>query len=120
MSNNAFPSNFTGFPVLVGHDPLLLPCLDQPDPPTGLQKGIYDEFRKSHSRARTRSRPPIRQGDYYMLAETFGDSVSDRRESFAANYPNLVTDNEDARDHEESMIEGDMELLDDDFSMGNK
>ncbi|KAJ8640036.1 hypothetical protein MRB53_016730 [Persea americana] len=29
-----------------------------------------------------------------------------------------MTDNDDARDHEEPMIEGDTELLDDDFSMG--
>eukprot|EP00268_Persea_americana_P058974 TRINITY_DN7185_c0_g1_i11.p1 TRINITY_DN7185_c0_g1~~TRINITY_DN7185_c0_g1_i11.p1 ORF type:complete len:159 (+),score=35.90 TRINITY_DN7185_c0_g1_i11:1434-1910(+) len=55
-----------------------------------------------------------------MLAKIFGDSVADGRESFAANDPNLVTDNEDTRDHEEPMIEGDTELLDDDFSMANK
>ena len=55
-----------------------------------------------------------------MMVEIFRDSVADGGESFAANDPNLVTDNEDTRDREEPMIEGDTKLLDDDFSMGNK
>ena len=50
--------------------------------------------------------------DYYML-DIFGDNIHNRRESVAANYPNLMADNEDARDHEEPMIKGDTKLLDD-------